>query len=270
MPAAIDAHDVGADVLIIEKWDELGGSCRRCGGAMIGADTVVQRALGVEDSPDALYEYVVACGEGWTDPALHRVYADNAGKNIDWMIEDLGGQPVSEWKIADEEMGGGPGLNLHSGLGPIWYERFGMEPVLRCHWFTPVGEPWMGSPYAGGTALFAILDDAIQAREIRTMLGTGLTGLVAGADREVLGVKASSGDKTLYLKARKGVVLATGGWIHNSKMVRDYVPSFLSMEAPADIEHPDHAHGEGVIATQAIGADLTNVSVTAIGLECDG
>jgi len=258
MPAAIEAHDAGAEVLIIEKLAEPGGSCRRCGGGIVGANTIVQRALGiVDDTPNKLYEYMVACGEGYTDPALARVFADNAGKNVDWIIEDLGGQPVSEWSFAKnpEEPGTGPGLNFSAT--PTWYEEFGKEPVMRCHWFTAVGEPWWGG-MGGGTALFKAFDDAVKARGIETMVGTCLVGLVATSDREVLGIKALSGGKTLYIKAKKGVIITTGGFHKNEKMVREYIPSWVGKES---IVHPDHAHGEGIIAGMGIGADLCNMGV---------
>jgi len=265
MAAAIDAHDAGADVLIIEKWDEPGGALRRCGGGIVGANTVVQRALGiVDDTPDALYEYVLACGEGYTDPALHRVYADNAGKNVDWIIQDLGGQPVSEWEFS-EPMTLQPGLNV-SGT-PVHFEEFGLPEVIRCHWFKPATEPWAdGLP--GGTGLFKPFDDSIKAREIRTMLGTTLIELVATTDREVLGIKALSGGKSLYIKAKKGVVLASGGWVNNAKMIRDYMPFG---EPGGGIEHSDHAHGEGVIAAHAIGADLINMpAIEENRCDCSG
>jgi len=251
LPAAIEAHDAGADVLIIEKWDEGGGSCRRCGGGIVGANTCVQRALGiVDDTPDKLYEYMMACGEGYTDPEMHRVYADNAGKNVDWIIEELGG--VMPWEFC-EPLTIKPGLNI-SGT-PVHFEQFGLPEAIRCHWFTPATEPWAkGMP--GGTGLFKPFDDAVKAREIRTMFGTALVELVATTDREVLGIKVLSQGKTLYIKAKKGVVLATGGWVNNAKMIRDYIP-FGQPGSP--IEHPDHAHGEGVIAAHAIGADLINM-----------
>jgi hypothetical protein len=261
MPAAIEAHDAGAEVLIMEKLDEPGGSLRRSGGGIVGAGTVVQKALGVEDSPDALYEYMIACAGGWADPALVRVFADNAGKNLDWILQDLGG--VMPWEFSDPPMSGNDGLAISAT--PVFFEEFGMPVVTRCHWFSPadgyegegLGTGWMDG-MAGGSGLFKPFDDAIMAREIRTMLGTGLTELVATPDREVLGVKALSAGKTLYIKAKRGVMLATGGFCNNKDMIKQYVPSAIEKTF---IIHPDHAHGEGIVAGQAIGADLINMGV---------
>ncbi len=58
-PAAVEAASVGCDVLVVEKKNWLGGQQRRCAGMMIAAGTSVQEKLGVTDSADALYNYLV-------------------------------------------------------------------------------------------------------------------------------------------------------------------------------------------------------------------
>lgn len=53
---AIEAADNGASVLIVEKEALPGGSMARCGGAIMGAGTRVQKELGYEDAADDMYE----------------------------------------------------------------------------------------------------------------------------------------------------------------------------------------------------------------------
>jgi len=270
MPAAIEAYDAGAEVLIIEKLDWTGGAARRCGGQIFGGPTIVQKALGIADSADAIYDYLVACGQGWADQALLRVLADNCGPNVDWIIQDLGGE---EWLPAQFGEGAEGGLLLSHNH----YKDFGFEEVMRSHAFNPAGPGWKDG-YPGGTGMYKVWDDAVQAREIRTMLETGLVELVATPDREVLGIRASSKGTTLYIKARKAVVLTTGGWINNAKMLRDYNPfqplypgglvdvttdQYVPVIGRLNVEDPDQSHGEGIVAAQAIGADLTNMSVAS-------
>lgn len=296
--AAIDAHDAGAEVLILEKMPFEGGSIRRCGGGILGADTCVQRALGVEDSPDKLYEYLMACFGEHIDPARLRIIADNAGKNVDWVIEDLGAD--MPWEFADPGITN-PGLNSTA-------EMFGLPPGVdpppeRSHWMTPAPgyEPgWTGGwegGMPGGTGLFLPFWNSIKARGIRVMLETPLVELVVTPDREVLGVKAESGGKTLYIKAKKAVFLGTGGWRNNVDMLKTYHPgatdaTLRSREAmllkkgevlkaedvagtfitePNPSIYSLHADGSGVIAGMAIGADLVNMQLLdTTNFECNG
>ena len=60
LPAAIEACDAGAKVLIIDKNDWPGGDMRRCGGAIAQAGSIVQKALGIEDSQQAFFDYMLA------------------------------------------------------------------------------------------------------------------------------------------------------------------------------------------------------------------
>ena len=53
---AIEAAANGASVIILEKAALPGGSMARCGGAIMGAPTKIQKALGIEDSADALFD----------------------------------------------------------------------------------------------------------------------------------------------------------------------------------------------------------------------
>ena len=169
-PAAIEAHDAGAEVLIIEKKDWIGGSMRRCGGAMLGADTVVQHHLGItNDNPDMLYEYLLACGEGLTDPDLVRVLADNAGKNIDWVINDLGGQPVEEWDFTNPE-------DIDPG------DRYYSD-------YTGWGDgTWVGR---GGTGLWKPFENALTERGIEVVVGAGVRDEEHGNDEEAIPAHAS-------------------------------------------------------------------------------
>ena len=84
--AAIEAHDKGATVLIIDKSSVAGGTTAISGGIIAGAGTSLQRARGISDSPEEMYRYFRACGRGLDDPDLTRVLSENSGTNIEWLI----------------------------------------------------------------------------------------------------------------------------------------------------------------------------------------
>ena len=98
MPAAIFAADRGAQVLIIEKAPKLGGTLYLSEGQMSGANTVFQKAQGIEDSPDAFYDDIMRINRNTSDPQLTRLWADHGGTTINWLAENgftiRDGQPV--------------------------------------------------------------------------------------------------------------------------------------------------------------------------------
>ena len=213
-PAAIAAADAGAQVIVIEKMDWLGGEMRRCGGGVAGAGTKVQAALGVEDNADDFYDYLMAIGGSEVDPDMVRVVADNAAPTVDWIIDDLGGQPVDQWHFC----GGDEGLEnlmdagLNIGTDPANYTDNGMTPIARCHWFdADPDDPFHGDPdkglctYPGGTGLWKTFEKAIEAREaIQTMTSTALVSFVSD-ESGVTGVVAEQDGKQVRIKANKGV-----------------------------------------------------------------
>src|SRR3990172_6257808 len=99
IPAAIFAADRGAQVVIIEKAPKVGGTLYLSGGMIAAANTVFQKAKGIEDSPDAHYEDIMRINNHTSDPVLTRLWADHGGPTINWLAENgftIGdGQPVT-------------------------------------------------------------------------------------------------------------------------------------------------------------------------------
>lgn len=58
--------------------------------------------------------------------------------------------------------------------------------------------------------------------------------LLKNTDDEVIGVEARRGRQTRLIGARKGVVFATGGFLHNTRLVAD----FLRAPVLGEWEHP--------------------------------
>ena len=86
LSAALELGRKGARVLVVEMNSIAGGHAVMAGGFAF-ADTPLQRAQGIEDSPDAAYEDWMAWGET-NDPNWTRAYADNATEWVhDWLTE---------------------------------------------------------------------------------------------------------------------------------------------------------------------------------------
>lgn len=102
--AALEAARRGAQVLLLESRGEPGGSSRISAGFFAFAGTPLQRAMGVGDGPDRLFDDLRAVGGGASDPALLRAYCDGQLALHDWLVglgvrftvlEQGGGQSVA-------------------------------------------------------------------------------------------------------------------------------------------------------------------------------
>lgn len=103
-----------------------------------------------------------------------------------------------------------------------------------------------------GQALVGQLRYALQQQQVPLWLETGLTDLVHDNGR-VTGVVAQRGGRAIRLRARRGVILASGGFESNQQMREQYLPHPTQV---AWTGAPPINHGDGIRAGQALGAGL--------------
>lgn len=273
-PAAIEAAQAGADVYMFEKMDWFGGCLRRCGGGIMAAGTSIQAKLGIDDNADMMYEYLVALAGQYGDADLIRTYCDNAADLVEWIIAPaeeggLGGQPLEEWDFSAkgaDEYWIGPGLNI--GGTPVYYEDLGMPENYRprCHWFKPnlddvdpgdryyayygEGESCWGEDQ-GGTGLYVPFANKLAELGVRMEGSTELVGLIQDRQtKEILGVTVARGGELKNVKARRGVVLATGGFSNDADAYETFTGDVYKEPTV------EQSQTGGYIAGQADGASL--------------
>ncbi|WP_195763847.1 efflux RND transporter permease subunit [Pseudoduganella rivuli] len=104
-----------------------------------------------------------------------------------------------------------------------------------------------------GAALVAGLRASLRDRGVPLWLDTPLTSLIY-EDGKVTGVVVQRGGKPLPLRARRGVILAAGGFEWNQRMREQYLPQPTRAEWSVT---PPHANtGDAIRAGQAVGAKL--------------
>jgi len=90
--AAIEAHDAGASVILVDKMPQL-GQCNSavCGGILNAwsSKLKLQEKLGIKDSADLQYQDLLKSGDYMGDPELIRTFVENAPSAIDFLV-DLG------------------------------------------------------------------------------------------------------------------------------------------------------------------------------------
>ena len=229
--AAIAALDAGAEVVILEKRGARGGTTVLSGGVMHAAASSVQREHGIEDEPEKMYQHFLNAGKGMNDPELVRIVCEESAKAVDWLIE-LG----AEFRRAPTV----------GGLEVL----VGSEPIARVHSVSY-------GALDGGPAFFTVLADAAEERGAEILMETIGKRLVVNEAGEVLGIVAEKDGQDLMIKARKAVVLTTGGFTRSIEMLAAFNrQGFYSQPLT-----PPALTGDGHRMAFALGADAANMSL---------
>jgi hypothetical protein len=74
--------------------------------------------------------------------------------------------------------------------------------------------------------------------------------------KEILGVRAQQANKSIYVKARKAVVLTCGGFENNQKMIRNYLPGIPYCYTSGS----PYNEGDSITMAMSVGADLWHMN----------
>ena len=220
---AITAHDEGAEVLVLEKMDRGGGNtCVSGGGFLCPGDA------------NLAYTYINQLFElshSNKDEQINRTFADESVKNVDWF------------------MGLKPGIEL-ARYGGAGYPTLPGSETINKMWMVVSS----GTQAAGlfGVYTYAVEED----RGIEVMFSTPGKELIQNADGEIIGIIATQPDGTdINIKAKRGVVLTTGGYEYNGEMLRNYTKG-----APIYALGWEGNTGDGIIMSQKVGAGMWHLN----------
>ena len=225
LTAAIEAHDAGTSVIIIEKMPVAGGNTVRATAGMNAADTKFQEEAGIEDSADVFYTDTMKGGYETNDPELVKYLTDNSADAIDWL--DSMGIPLSNISAT-----GGQSIN-------------------RTH------RPADGSA-VGGFVINGLMNQ-VRERDIPIYYLTTATKILTDDSGKVIGVEATAIDadgneKTIIFEAI-AVVVTTGGFGNNFTMITEYVPE---LDGFVTTNHSG-ATGDGIKMVQDAGGALVDM-----------
>lgn len=218
MCAAIEAHDAGASVALLDADTRLGGSTGLSGGVFYAAGTSVQRARGIgDDTADAMFEYYMTINQYRVEAALARTLCDHAALALEWLVE-----------IGVEF----PADDLYSS---------GVESVPRGH-----------AAAGNGAAIAAVLEQQVRRRGIDVALGSRVAGLA----RDPHGGRVHGIEVGGEIVNAASVVLCTGGFGANPYLLHQHYPSAAQQGDWAWYIGSSHCQGDGLILGQAAGADV--------------
>ena len=225
---AIAAHDAGLDVLLTEKMAHPGGLSIASGGG-----------IGMATDAHAAFECLRAACAGRTPDPVLRAFATELVELPEW-VRSLAARSNTPFEI--EEVRGDAGYDLPGR------EAFGWILVRDMDEFR--GFPW-AKGLRGGARLFRILLDNVNDRAIPVWCDAPALGLVTNASGEVLGAMINHEGSVRSVRARRGVVLACGGFEWSEEMKRQY---FQAMPVHGVVGRGNT--GDGIRMAQSVGADL--------------
>jgi 3-oxosteroid 1-dehydrogenase len=277
MTAAISAHDFGSrEVVILEKSGMVGGTTAMSGGMLWIPNNHYQREAGIEDSDDDIVAYLDALAPGQLDPETLAAFIESGPEMIRYFTDKT---PVRFHAYVDypDYQPYLPGAKVVSGRA-LDNEAFCFEQLGK--WAARVNPSKMAYPLRGSLmdAINGTLDEATLAERAKhdyRALGQALIGALFKAvlDRNipvqfekrarklvkdgnrVIGVVAEDARGRDYrVRARRGVVIATGGFEWNEKLVK----IFLRGPLTGPVSVPEN-EGDGLLMAIEVGAQLGNM-----------
>ncbi|MCD8339653.1 MAG: flavocytochrome c, partial [Burkholderiales bacterium] len=221
LSAAVTAHDLNKNVIVVEKMPMVGGNTNRAAGGMNAAESQPQKALGIEDSVQSMYDDTMKGGHNINNPELVRTLSENARYSIDFLNE-LGAD------LKDVGMMAGASHK-------------------RAH--RPTGGDFVGAE------IVKTLKKASDERKIPIMMNTKVEKILVNDQGQVVGVEVKGKDgKTEKINA-EAVIIASGGFGANQEMLVELNPSLKGF---GTTNHPG-ATGDGIKLGQEVGADVVDM-----------
>lgn len=224
LPAAICAANRGANVLLIEAADDVGGTLHWSSAQMSAARARLQKHKGIDDHPDLHFADVMRISNGNANPILVRQAVDEAATTIDW-LDDLG-------------------FDFDPACPTLFYghQAYGRA---RTYWGQDQG--------ASLIAVFRpLLQAHIHAGRIQLLLRTRFESLRVEKG-VVVGVTAKDAQGATVAARAKNVVLTSGGYAANVELYREIQNRTQYQKAFCPT-----AQGDGLLAARAVGAQVIN------------
>ena len=293
--AAVRAHDLGLEVLIVEKGEEWGGSTAMSAGAVWLPDNRAMHKLGLDDSEDDGVKYLKHLTGGTIPEERLRTFIREGNRMVDYLAarthvrfdslefypdyvpEDpggrLGGRSLDPVPFDGNELGEEfrtlhevypPCLIMGKFLLTVPQARTMLQPGLKpkvevAKGMARYAARWNRRKRYGrdpfltmGQSLMGRLRLSLIERGVPLWLRSPVDTFVQENGR-VVGVTITRDGKPMNIEARRGVVVAAGGFERNDEMRKKYQRA--PIEASWTVGNYENT-GDGILAGEQVGAQL--------------
>ncbi|MFV1365133.1 FAD-dependent oxidoreductase [Mycolicibacterium elephantis] len=270
LTSALTAAANGASVEVYEKATTVGGTTAVSGGILwIPAHS---RSADGELTVDDAMAYLRAQSLGYMDDELVETFVRTGPEMLDFVennselrFEIAEGFPDYKPELPGGRPGGGRSLNAKpfdlSRLGqwrdlitsfPADFSNVGIDAETRARIHASVDDD-SGDYCVAGTALVAGLLKGLLDRGVAPQTNARAVELVSDA-LGITGVRIIQDGREIRVRARRGVVLGTGGFEWDPKLVEAYLRGPMRGAVS-----PPNNTGDGLRMAMAHGADLANM-----------
>jgi len=271
--AALQGAENGLDVLAIDRFEGGGSTAMNGGIYYAGGGTSIQREAGVEDCPEAMFEYLTKEVQGVVSDATLQRFCETSVSTLDWLMAH--GVEFNATYYPKKTSYPARGIYLYhpdNSLLPAYRGKY--PPAARGHKsYLDLGNAAQGF----GRALFEPLRDAAARLGVHLIGQTEVRQLILDQSGRVLGLKAihvspdhpeharlvkaqraaakwqlmlpplmpgaaitiaignrfarkaarieAEATREIFIRARTGVCLSSGGFIQNPAMLKHYAPA---------------------------------------------
>jgi len=253
--ATLEATSLGLNTMVIERGGGGGGTSAMSGGVIyMGGGTPLQTACGFEDSADEMFKFLMAsCGDH-PDEAKVRLYCDGSVDQYDWLV----GQGVPFKQTYYPGVSGEPPTD--DGL--VWSGPERVHPFCEAAVPAPRGHvPQI--EHQGGPLLMKVLCERVEACPATKLMNARCTALYQEPDGQIVGAVVAAFGEERNIRANKGVVITTGGFVLNDEMLNHHAPLARRCKMRVAAEGDD---GSGINLGTSAGAATLNMSAVSISL----
>jgi succinate dehydrogenase/fumarate reductase flavoprotein subunit len=254
--AAIRAREAGASVILLEAEPHAGGHAICSGGNVaLGGGTSEQKKYGVVDSPDLLFrdltDWTVTEPNGvgdyrFNDREIIRAFADHSAATFEFLL-------AHGVLFADKAPDNWGGLSVGASVPREKHAVSAGWPLVQ------TGKPAAPADQltaSTGNGLMHPLVAAAGKAGVQILLEHRMTSLHRQPGGRVVGVSATHKGQPLTVRARKAVVLGTGGSTGNVEFRRMFDPRLTEEYCGLAGMPWSNQDASGELAAMAVGAAL--------------
>ncbi len=258
LPAAIEAALKGASVIVVEANFDIGGHAIVSGGNIpLGGGTSAQKKAGIVDSPDLIFsdltDWSIVQPNGfpdyrYNDRAIIRAFADNNVSTFEWLLA----QGVSFVDKAPDNHGG---TSVGNSAPREMHTAALAYPMVETG--KPVDPTVQATTYSG-VGLMRPLEARAKKLGVQILLEHKMTGIYREnpTSGRVVGIAVDNKGRRLNIRAKKGVIIGTGGSTGNVNFRMIFDPRLTEEYCGLAGEPWSVQDASGELAAMAIGASL--------------
>ena len=223
LAAAVAASEKGANVVILEKRNSFGGNTMMAEG-LFASESHVQKRMMIDARSDILFRIAMDYAHWKIDAKIVRAFIDKSADTIEWLEKK------------DLKLDSLP--QLYPNQVPL---------VWHC-------------TKSAGTEIVKTLLNSCKELGVQLLNQTAVLDMLTDENGKVIGIKAKKKDHEFKVMA-KSVIIATGGYAGNKKLLKKYSPYYKDNIYCRGIPHK----GDGLAMALKIGAATEGLGLLQLG-----